>query len=673
MQKIDKSQVINLPPHAHVQLMGGVHRVFFQYCYRVNGVRFSERDYLGKVDELTLEFVPNLYFLTEKPVFEERPIYRYKDETKRQREMERRKKALLARKDEIIKSSEAAQSNTAESQNFSIGNIQATNGKNDNNDNNESVEVNDEAIKHKDESAKVKDDAIKNKDVCIETEIQKVESVDGFHTNEVLKKDETRQIGASAIALLLLEQIGMIEDIGRDVFEGNVNHTVHLINLAAHAAITSKPTYFAFPTSATQLFIGGPCLSSPRASEFFQKIGADQSVSRKIGRARIKRIGHGDLLALDGTKIDCNSKNIEIACIGKDKKGGFSKQITYSLLMNVNTGQSVGYDTFAGNVHDSSSIEPYLHLWEPIGVKDKEAALVFDRGFFSQKAVVKLSECGYNYLFGVKTNVKAVSDLIENKNYEFYESTSLIPNEKKYGLKEPWTVKSGDRSAEVDIFAYRDPNREMEESDELRNKLIRFKEKWDRGDCNTSSPLLAFCKRPLVGRPLHIDWEAYKQECFLHGFFAYVSNIKDLSLSKALSDYSKRNEVEVGLKVMFQHFVATTRVHSLAALNGLMLAVFVGMNILGVLRHRMRAALPPSWGSREGLAIDSRFGVEELLVYMNRIALSRDSNGKLMLKNCTRKDCDLMKALGLEGLFDSPERVAKLFSKSYVGELIDAK
>lgn len=674
MHKIHKSQVIGLPPHAQMQYMAGVPRVYFQYAYTIEGKKYTERDYLGVADELTLEFVPNAYYMREKPVFENRPIHRYKNEKKRILEIERRNKELLARKSEILKNAESKAEPAV-----IINETRPVEGNGEVNNSDDSDETGESTLPLPTDEIKtglptatfVKEDL--NKEAPIEI-VDKVEIVDLEPPGDVLELDQTKQAGASAVAIEILLQIGMIEDLYYHVFDRDIGDTIKLVNLAVHAATTALPTYNAGIVSCTQLFIGGKCLCSPRASEFYQRIGADRSVNKKISRARLKRVGHTGLISIDGTKIPCYSKNIPIAAIGKDKKGGFSPQISYSMLAHIPTGQAVGYEYYGGNIPDISSLDIHLDQWDTVGIKYTDVTFVMDRGHYSQEAVVKLCEGGVNFIVGMKINVKPVSAIIENKNYEFWEPTRLLENANYYGLKSPWTPSYKGNTANVDIFVYRNPLKTMEDNRKLKEDLREFKAKWDSGDCDVDSDLLALCKNPVVGGKVTIDWKAYREQCYLQGFFAMASNVKGLTLERALENYSTRNEVEVIFRLMFQHLLKSTRVHSLAALDGLLLAVFVALNILGVLRHRMTSKLPESWKGRTvDPTVKSRFGIGEMLWNFNHISLGRSGNGKLRFIGDTERLNDLAGALGMKGLFESPERTARLFSPSYLERIIGAK
>ena len=70
-------------------------------------------------------------------------------------------------------------------------------------------------------------------------------------------------------------------------------------------------------------------------------------LDRRDGRAE------GDLLALDGTRVDCSSDNISLAEVGKRKDGTYGKQLNFSVLFNATTGQCLSYRLYSGNCPDN--------------------------------------------------------------------------------------------------------------------------------------------------------------------------------------------------------------------------------------------------------------------------------------------------------------------------------
>ena len=156
-------------------------------------------------------------------------------------------------------------------------------------------------------------------------------------------------------------------------------------------------------------------------------------------------------------------------------------------------------------------------------------------------------------------------------------------------------------------------------------------------------------------------------ECYCLGYFGLVGNV-DITLMDALTKYRQRNEVEVAFKLMFQHLLTSTRVHSSAALDGLLMTTFVGLSILTYLRTKMNGTIPNELARspERTSSINSLWTIQEMLKDLRRIKLAYTKSGKPRLLNVVKRDRDLAEALGFPGLFDSAENVAKLLSGSHL-------
>lgn len=149
---------------------------------------------------------------------------------------------------------------------------------------------------------------------------------------------QTKSVGVTALVASILDQNGMIED-ALEMFGGDLVTTTRLLNIAIGAAITAKPTYLSADESKVQMFLGNQtCPTSPRASELHQKIGEKLDLSARISKRRIARLHDQPMLALDGSRIDCNSDNILDAVVGRRKNGSYASQINFSLLVDASSG-----------------------------------------------------------------------------------------------------------------------------------------------------------------------------------------------------------------------------------------------------------------------------------------------------------------------------------------------
>ena len=105
---------------------------------------------------------------------------------------------------------------------------------------------------------------------------------------------------------------------------------------------------------------------------------------------------------------------------------------------------------------------------------------------------------------------------------------------------------------------------------------------------------------------LVVNEDAVSYACYGLGYFGLIGNV-DISIFDALKKYRQRNEVEVTFKLMFQHLLSTTRVHSSAACDGLLMTTFVGLSILTYLRTQMDSTIPNELAKNsEGTSVISK-------------------------------------------------------------------
>ena len=498
-----------------------------------------------------------------------------------------------------------------------------------------------------------------------------------------LPEDQEVHLGAGAtlIGTRILYESGLVEDVA-EVLDYDIKTTMDVLNLALHAALTAKPTYLAAAESDIQKFIGTGCISSQRASELFVRIGSRLNLSKDFGRLRARRLAQdGDLLALDGTRIDCNSRKISAAAIGKKKNGTTGPQINFSLACNTTSGYPICYRWYAGNINDSSTMDDFRALFVEFGLNDRKITTASDRGYYVSEELARWCKEKLSFIVGVKTNVKIVRDVIDEKNAEFYRPSNLLNNHFCYGFQVKNILGKGTEKAPVDTYIYFSPNKQMIETRALREELKDFEEKWITGQAASDDKRLIYFKNPKAGRQLELNKEAFDNECYMRGFFACVANVND-SLDGLLSKYRLRNEVEVLFRLMLGNLYRTTRVQSTAAMEGQIFVVFIALTILAKLRQDLRTRVPAKQtvqaANADLIETDDEMGIlndwmtrSELIKRFQRIMLVRDKSG-LRLLSATKGDQELIAKLGYAGLFDTARGAWDLLSARRLAETIRA-
>ena len=467
---------------------------------------------------------------------------------------------------------------------------------------------------------------------------------------------KTISVGATYILMLCLNADDMIKDIAR-ALKYDVKSTIDSINLGLQAAITNDPTYMAEYDAGLQKYIGWQgCLSSQRASELHQKLGAMSDLSIALGKQRAKRTKKGDLIALDSTRIACQSDNIVKAQKGKSKKGTFEKQVSISLLFNAATGSTISYRTYAGNTNDCKTLEDVRALWKEFGHIEKAPVMIADRGYSSIDQMVQMDKDGIRFLFAVKTNWSAVQFMINDGQDRFFQAQYKIPYGDCYGVKERVKFRSQNGERPLNVFVYRSPETEMKETDKFLKSLTQFEKAWEKDNTLQPTDELAQFYKPIVpGERPQRDYENINYHCYGFGYFAYVSN-HYTTPDQALEAYSYRNEVEICFKNQMK-LLPTTRVHSDVALDGLMFTTFIGTSALSNLMFRMRR----SDGSEDNV-LRKKYSVAELLKKLRMTQLVHIPGQEPYLIDNGTEIKQIVAALGFEGALDHAEKVVEMLS-----------
>lgn len=495
-----------------------------------------------------------------------------------------------------------------------------------------------------------------------------------------LKADEdiTRQIGATALCAKILYNDFLVEDVARTL-NYSLADTMNALNLGMFIALTSKASYLALPESEVCKFFGSGCLSSQRISDFLGRIGSTLTLSTRLSKHRMQRMANdGDLISVDGTFLDSNSKNIAEAAVGKRKDGSYGPQINYAMVSNASTGMPLGYRWYSGDTQDVTTLDDLKELWLDYGINEKKVEFVWDRGYFDSARMAGFDTAGFKFISGAKVGLKIVKNVIEQRNSEFYSANSQLQHHYCFGISEK--VDIADRQANA--YVYFSPNKQMLETRELREELKKAQKKWLDGKLKDNDRILDFFKNPVKGEPLVVDEDFFEQECYVRGFFACISNT-DQTPDAVLDKYRTRNEVEVLFRLMIGRLLDTTRVHSTPVLEGLLFVVFIALSILSRLRKLLKNKVPARKNVQAAhsdiidfdrtFTLDDYVTITEALSELRGVTVTVSKRtGKARFANLTDKKRLLLKDLGFEGLLSSADDAWDLLSAKHMDEVIVA-
>ena len=276
-----------------------------------------------------------------------------------------------------------------------------------------------------------------------------------------------------------------------------------------------------------------------------------------------------------------------------------------------------------------------------------------------------MSTAGYKFLFGAKTNIGYVKKIVEARNHELFQPRTWITKENCYGIKESVEVKTNNGATSLFTYVFRSTHKQEEQMNELSEKLDVFERRWSTASASERRSLREEKYFPFFNETagfLLRDKNAFDESCYLMGFFALSGNV-DVSTRQAIELYRKRNTIEVDFKLLMKNLLQSSRVHSTASFDGLMFVTFISLSILTYLNRAMEGTIPNAASDKGFSYIKDLYSTRELFKDLQRIQLRRYGKNKFKLVNVLKRDHELAKALGFEGLFEDPERVANLLSE----------
>lgn len=629
LQRPDRDACRGLPAHAQFQARNGTWYVYFPYDYSVDGKRRQDRDYIGKLDEEN-NFVPNLYYLTHQPTFENRPVERWRNPVMKERALAKLRKT---------------------------GNA----------------------------------DAIPP----------------GADLDPPFDLERQYSVGATALAVAVLKANGLLQDLS-ETLEGNLRDTLFCTNLAMRAAVGQDE-------SEDPKYLGIGCPDTVGALELFERLerigrlecGENRAETRdegtglaaKLARLRVRRLDRSTAVCvLDGARLGATDPErereaAEAADPKNDPDGVFTlypkkpveTRPSLSLLMNVETGDPICFQTHPGTFDCAESVEHFRNFLSGVGIPKKRPTYVIEREAPTQPLMFKLNAAGLEFL----CIDRIPATFYHRERAAFYTAKTYLRNRGYYGLKCTKEIRQGRRRMETQEYVFRNPVAEMTAMDEILDALERFEKTWDgkRPTAYAERDLYHFFVKPQPGVPLVIDDKILNYESGKRAIFSLIGNA-EMTLDEALDAARRRDDAakaaealdETLRRVTFPQDPNTPNASTFPidreTLESRTMTGFVALGILFGLRGRLAGHVEKARAKGETTSLAARgYGseadlksVRNLLRDLGRIRLTYSKTGKARLVGVTQADKALVKDLGFPGLFDSADAVAKLLSAKGLAE-----
>jgi hypothetical protein len=274
------------------------------------------------------------------------------------------------------------------------------------------------------------------------------------------------------------------------------------------------------------------------AKKSLQCLGQALPRNIKLGIApdgeKVDPIGELVVCALNTTSISTFSAMLEAAKYGKNKEGDAMSQINLLMICENFTGIPLYYRSLPGNYSDKNVLDTTIRELRSAEFR-KGTILVMDRGFYSQRNVVKLLKSNFRFLMGMpisagiyKKAIREASEVILDTE-NFCEPAEIHAWSKVISIEAPRRGR-GPNSHEVCLYLFLNPDKQAEEQQ-------KYARRFSKGKALLEADPSLYGKGNFYGRHYVLERDASgKVIAVSHNIQAQREKMKECGFSSGTSD-----------------------------------------------------------------------------------------------------------------------------------------
>ncbi len=390
-------------------------------------------------------------------------------------------------------------------------------------------------------------------------------------------------------------------------------------------------------------------LSSQNISKALSAIG-QSSAPYEFCKAFTKSRSTADTLVYDITSLSSYSELIRLLEYGYDRNGLGLPQVNLSVVLDKERGIPVLFDVYPGSIPDVSTFRNTLTKLGDCGATSFR--LVLDRGFFSSENVMDMLDAGLDFVIPAKASLKEVKTLI-SKHHAKKEDPSflrLYQDGTLFVRDVTVRVKTDEKVKDVPAYLYFDPQRAQEQKDSFYKALRRCVEQVEDARLKPkqkpakvvgaiAKKLVTFLRWKVVdGNRISVTLKkkAVSQRVNKMGFTVLLYN-GDHSWDGALTLYREKDIIEKIFQVLKRDLEAMPmNVQSTETMKGFVFVTFLAL----IIRFRLIRMLKDA-------GLGRKWSVDKFILEMEKLTKIEIENGEMFTAEVTKKQRELMKALGL--------------------------
>lgn len=431
-----------------------------------------------------------------------------------------------------------------------------------------------------------------------------------------------------------------------------------LLTLAMHQTAESRPLYLA------ESWTEGAALSkvardfdysSANLSRFMARLGQDPRSLEEFFRRWTEARGRPSSLIFDTTSISTQAAQLSLAEWGYNRDGDSLPQVNLALVSAREEGLPLFYRLIPGSVPDVTLLRNTVSLLQDFGVK--EFTSILDRGFYSAGNVRSLLAEGLGFALGVPFSVQQARNLVRRHRNALgsVKRSFLFHGRLVRHVADRWQVDLGQgERREIRAHVFLDPEKRAETAASLERHVLEIEalanteiaekrienlaeaREWLR----QRAGMLYACftlRRSAEGLRVARRPHPIAMSTALKGFSVILTDNLDAQGADVLADYRARDAIEK----LFDIFKNENGQHRLRSgrddiTAGRVFLAFLALIIHQALENRLRKA-----------DLLKRFTVAEVLAQMRKVKVVHTSSGQRLLLEITKKQRELLKAMGV--------------------------
>jgi transposase len=445
-----------------------------------------------------------------------------------------------------------------------------------------------------------------------------------------------QSFGLSYLILNIFKEL-KLKDLIQKHFPKNYNE---IINFSAYKTAYCESDYL-YPRWKEENYLEiTDTLCSQRISDLYQDLGTNEKQVDEFIKSWVQNnTSSKDAIMFDITSISSYTENNDLFELGYNRDLESLKQVNLGVVYNSTTQIPLAYKTYQGSLNDVNTLENIAVMFSEYKIKVK--TFCFDRGFFSDSNIIKLSENKVNYVISAAFKSNQIKDLARKLVSSLDNVIKINSNILSYHYE---LIKIG--KYDVHAHVYLDEEKQIAESNILKSRIYdidkslkTIKTKQEAKDI--IGKYKRFYKIDDKSKKLAITklTDVIQEELGLKGKFILLTYNKKTAI-QALLTYRNRDCVEK----MFNSFkndlnLKRLKVHSSVATKGKLFISFIALIITSHIKYVISQNTELS-----------KLTLKEVFFELNKIKNVTFSNDKKHFLELTKKQNLILKAFKIKKL-----------------------